>query len=80
MTIPPLAAGERFHVTTRIGDRTIDFQRHVSDPFARTTVSVGLWDAPRALLRLRPVEVTVIVGADREMVDAVLKMGHGEAS
>lgn len=66
--------GERFYVTTQIGDRTVTFRRRVSDPFVRTTVTVSLWDALRALLRLRRVEVTVIVGGDPEVVDDVLEL------
>lgn len=65
---------ERFHVTTRVGDRTIVFQEPVLDPFVRTTVHVGLWDALRSLLRARPIEVTVIVGGDREIVNNVMEL------
>lgn len=68
--------GDRFHVTSQIGDRTVEFQRRVPDPFARTTVTVGAWDALRALLRGRPVEVTVIVGGDREAVNDVLELDY----
>jgi hypothetical protein len=68
--------GDRFHVTTQIGDRTIAFQRRVPDPFVRTTVTVGIRDALRALLRRRPVEVTVIVGGDREAVNDVLELDY----
>lgn len=68
--------GDRFHVTSQIGDRTVEFQRRVPDPFVRTTVSVGVWDALRALLRGRPVEVIVIVGGDREAVNDVLELDY----
>jgi hypothetical protein len=68
--------GDRFHVTSRIGDRTIEFQRGVPDPFVRTTVAVGVWDALRALLRRRPVEVTVIVGGDRDAVNDVMELDY----
>lgn len=68
--------GDRFHVTTRVGNRTIEFQRRLPDPFARTVVRVGAWDAIRALLRLRPVEVTVIVDGDREVVNDVLELDY----
>jgi hypothetical protein len=66
----------RFHVTSRIGDRTIDFQRPAPDPFVRVTVSVGVWDCLRSLLRLRPVAVTVIVGADPEVANDVLELDY----
>ena len=68
--------GDRYHVTTTIGDRMLMFQRRVPDPFVRTTVRVGLWDALRALLRGRPVEVTVLVGGDRGVVTDVLELDY----
>jgi len=68
--------GDRFHVTSRVGNRTTDFQRPVPDPFVRATVSVGMFDALRSLLRFRPIEVTVIVGADPEIMDDVLELDH----
>ncbi len=68
--------GNRYHVTARVGSRTVDFQRRVPDPFVRATVSVGIWDALRALLRLRPIEVTVIVGADPQVVNDVLELDY----
>lgn len=68
--------GERFYVTTQVGDRTITFQRRIPDPFVRTTVHVGIWDALRAMLRLRRVEVTVTVGADPDLVNDVLELDY----
>lgn len=68
--------GDRFHVTSRVGDRTIGFQRPLPDPFVRTVVSVGIWDCLRSLLRLRPVEVTVIVGGDAEVMNDVLELNY----
>lgn len=83
MTTPSVEAtydsrdtGDRFHVTSQVGNRTIAFRQPIPDPFVRTTVHVGLWDALRALLRLRPVEVTVIVGADPEVIDDVLELDY----
>lgn len=68
--------GNPFHVTSRIGDRTIRFQHRIPDPFVRTTVRVGLWDALRALLCGRPVEVTVIVGGDTKAVNDVMELDY----
>lgn len=68
--------GHPFHVTSRIGDRTVSFQQRVPDPFVRATVNVGLRDALRALLRGRPIEVTVIVGGDRAVVNDVLELDY----
>jgi hypothetical protein len=68
--------GDRFHVTTRIGERTVSFRDRVPDPFVRTTVHVGVWDALRFLLRGRPVEVTVIVGADPDVMNDVLELDY----
>lgn len=68
--------GHRFHVTTQVGDNTIAFRERVPDPFVRHTVTVGLWDALRFLLRGRPVEVTVIVDGDREVVNDVMELDY----
>lgn len=68
--------GDRFHVTTRVGARTVAFQRRVPDPFVRVAVSVGVWDALRALLRFRPVEVTVVVSGDTDVVNDVLELDY----
>lgn len=83
MTTPSVEAtydsrdtGDRFHVTSQVGNRTIGFRRPVPDPFVRVIVSVGLQDALRALLRFRPIKVTVIVGADPEVMDDVLELDY----
>jgi hypothetical protein len=68
--------GERFHVTTQVGDRTIAFQRRLPDPFVRATVTVGLRDTLRALVRRKPIEVTVIVGGDPEVMNDVLELDY----
>lgn len=68
--------GDRYHVTSTVGARTIAFRRPVPDPFVRVTVSVGIWDVLRAVLRLRPVEVTVMIGADPNVMDDVLELDH----
>jgi len=65
--------GPRYHVTTRLGDRTIEFQKRIQDPFVRQTVHVGMRDLLRAVLHGR-LSVVVIVGADRRMVDDVLDL------
>ena len=65
--------GPRYHVTTRLGDRTIEFQKPIRDPFVRQTVHVGIRDLLRAVLHGR-LAVVVIVGADRQMVDDVLDL------
>lgn len=65
--------GPRYHVTTRVGDRTISFQKPIYDPFVSQTVHVGVLDLLRALIRGR-LKVVVIVGADRQAVDDVLDL------
>ncbi|QES45219.1 hypothetical protein DEJ49_33305 [Streptomyces venezuelae] len=61
----------RYHVTTRIDDRTIEFEKRLPDPFVRHTVQIGWRDLLRGLLR-RGMSVTVLVGGDRAAVDDVL--------
>lgn len=65
--------GPRYHVTTRIGNRTIDFQKPVDDPFVRTTVTVSLLDLLRGLWR-RGLTVEVIVGGHPDTVNDVLEL------
>ena len=66
--------GPAYHVTTRLGDRTVTFQAPISDPFVRTRVHVSWWDAVRELVRHRRVTVTVIVGGDPARIDDVLEL------
>jgi hypothetical protein len=65
--------GPRYHVTTRINDRTIGFEKPITDPFVRQTVHVGTRDLLRSLFRRR-LEVVVIVGGDRDVVEDVLEL------
>lgn len=65
--------GPRYHVTTRIDDRTIAFQRPIDDPFVRTTVHVSLLDLLRGVLRRR-LTVEVIVGGHPDTVNDVLEL------
>jgi hypothetical protein len=66
--------GPTYHVTTRIGDRTITFQEPIADPFVRTTIHVGWRDVLRELLRRRRLRITVIVGGDPARIDDVLEL------
>lgn len=65
--------GYPYHVTTRVGDRTIEFQKRVTDPFVTHTVTVGWPDLLRGLLR-RHLRVTVIIGGDMDVVNDVLEL------
>lgn len=65
--------GDRYHVTTEIGHRTIAFRDPVPDPFVRHTVTIGWRDLLRGLLR-RELKVTVIVGGDIEVINDVLEL------
>jgi len=65
--------GPPYTVTTRVGDRTIEFEKRIQDPFVRQTVTIGWPYLLRGLLRRRLV-VTVIVGGDRNVIDDVLEL------
>ena len=65
--------GPRFHVTYRVGGRTIEHQQPIEDPFVRGTVVVGWRDLVRGLLR-RHLEVEVLVGGDRDIVEDVMEL------
>lgn len=60
--------GPRYHVTSRIGDRTIAFQQPLDDPFVRHTVHLGQCDL------LRGLTVTVLVDGDAAIVNDVLEL------
>lgn len=65
--------GPRYHVTTRVGERTIQFQDRIEDPFISQRVTIGWVDLLRGLLRRRVV-VTVIVGGDIDVINDVLEL------
>ncbi|GAA4082913.1 hypothetical protein [Actinomadura miaoliensis] len=65
--------GPRYHVTTLVHDRTVTFRRPIDDPFVRSTVTVSWPDLLRGLLRGH-LDVTVVVGADPEMIEDVLEL------
>lgn len=65
--------GYPYHVTTLIGNRTIEFRKRVPDPFVSHRVMVGWPDLLRALWRRRLV-VTVMVDGDRQVVDDVMEL------
>ena len=69
--------GPRYHVTTVIGDQTIEFQKPVDDPFVRQTVTVGWPDLLRGLLRRR-LAVTVTIGGDADIVNDVLELDENQ--
>ena len=64
---------KRYHVTSRVGDKTIVFEERLDAPFVRHTVVLGWPDLLRGLLR-RQLRVTVLVGADRDVMNAVLDL------
>jgi hypothetical protein len=65
--------GPAYHVTSRVGDCTVTFERPIGDPFVTHRVTVGWPDLLRGLLRRR-LDVTVIVGGDRDRVEDVLEL------
>jgi hypothetical protein len=65
--------GPRYHVTTRIDDRTTVFRTPLDDPFVRHIVHLGWRDLLRGLLGRR-LTVTVMVGADVDVMDDVMEL------
>ena len=65
--------GPRYHVTTRVGIRTIEFQKRVDDPFVSHRVTIGWPDLLRGLLR-RHLTVDVLVGGDLDAVNDVMEL------
>lgn len=66
--------GPRFHVTTRLGDYTTEFQKPIDDPFVRHTTTVAWRDILRCAISRQRVRVTVLVGADRDLIDDVMEL------
>lgn len=64
---------KRYHVTTRLDDRTIAFEEPLDDPFVNHRVVLGWRDLLRGLLR-GELMVTVLIGGDRETVNAVMNL------
>ena len=65
--------GPRYHVTTRVGERTVEFQKRVDDPFVSHRVTIGWPDLLRGLLRRR-LTVDVLVGGDLDAVNDVMEL------
>jgi hypothetical protein len=66
--------GPRYHVTTSINGKTLNFREPVPDPFVRATVEVRSWrDLLLGLFRRRLV-VEVTVSADTELMNDVLEL------
>lgn len=71
--------GPRYWVTTAINGRQTEARRMLDDPFVRHTVKVylGWGDRLRALFG-KPQEVTVTVGADKDLMDDVLELDENQ--
>jgi hypothetical protein len=63
----------RYHVTTRVNDKTICFEHPLDDPFVRQTVHIGWRDLLRGLMRGK-LMVTVLVNGTREAVREVMDL------
>lgn len=66
--------GPRYTVTTRIGIRTIEFEKPADDPFVRHAVTVCWKDVLREWLHGRPVRVTTLIGGDSDVIEAVSEL------
>lgn len=65
--------GPRYHVTSRVDDRTIVFREPIEDPFVRHTVHLRWPDLLRGLLRRR-LSVTVLVDGDPDVMNDVMEL------
>jgi len=65
--------GPRYHVTTRVGGRVIEFEKPMADPFVSHRVTVGWPDLLRGLLRRR-LAVEVMIGGDPGVVEDVMEL------
>lgn len=74
--------GDRYSVSSRLGDETICDRRPLADPFVRHRVRIHWWDAIKVLLRHGNITVEVSVDGDAEIIEDVLELdenyiGHG---
>lgn len=65
--------GPRYWVTSDLNDRVVCWRQATEDPFVRHTVRIGWWDLVRGLFRGR-LTVTVLVGADTDLMNDVLEL------
>jgi hypothetical protein len=65
--------GDRYWVTTYVGDRRITWRRPIPDPFVFQTVRISWPDLLRGLLH-RHLTVTVSVGGDPDIENDVLEL------
>lgn len=65
--------GPRYHVTTFVGDRCIEFQKPLSDPFVHHRVFIRWRDLLRGLLYGRII-VAIQVGGDRDITEDVMEL------
>ncbi len=70
-----LTEGKHYYLTTKRGDRTIDFRKPIHDPFVSCslTTKFGRWDRLRILFG-GSVTHGVIVDAERDVVNAVMRL------
>jgi hypothetical protein len=65
--------GDRYHVTSTIDGRSVAWRHPITDPFVRHTVWIGWRDLLRGLLKRR-LDVTVLIGGDRDVVEDVMEL------
>jgi hypothetical protein len=65
--------GPRYWITSRVNNRTVVFREPLQDPFVAHRVSISNRGLLRALATGR-LDVTVIIGADADMVEDVLEL------
>ena len=74
----PATEGTRhamYYATVTVNGRTIgEFRRSIPDPLAHTTVTVSARDMLRALLRRKPLVVTVNIDADSDTATRLLEL------
>lgn len=66
--------GDRYCVSSWVGDRQVANRVPIRDPFVRHTVHVHWWDALKELLRSGRVSVRVTVDGDTDIVDDVMEL------
>lgn len=67
--------GKHFNYSTRLGDTTLQFRTPIHDPFLNCTITTKFgWRDKLRILFGKEVSHTVIVDADREVMNAVMRL------
>ena len=80
-----LTEGKHYHLTTWVDDKLVEFHEPMHDPFVTTTLTTEIGFTWRERLRIligrtHTVKTTVSVGADPDVVHAVMRLARDDGT